>query len=98
VTYACNLSYLGGRDQPRKITHKNLSQKSPTQKRAGQVTQVVECLPSKHQTSVPPKKKKKYPPVIPAAQDMEIEGLQLKTSLGKISEALSQIQVVHGGA
>jgi hypothetical protein len=33
--------------QPGQIVHKNLSQKNPTQNRAGEVRQVIECLPSK---------------------------------------------------
>jgi hypothetical protein len=35
--------------QPRQIVHKTLSRKYPTQKRAGGVAQVVECLLSKHE-------------------------------------------------
>jgi hypothetical protein len=34
--------------QPGQIVHKTLSQKYSTQKRAGEVAQVVECLLSKH--------------------------------------------------
>jgi hypothetical protein len=36
---------VGG--QPRKIVYEALPRKCPTQKRAGEVTQVVECLLSK---------------------------------------------------
>jgi hypothetical protein len=52
VAYTCNPSYLGGRDQedhslkPAGVGE-TLSQKYPTQKRAGRVDQVVEYLPSK---------------------------------------------------
>jgi hypothetical protein len=46
--------------QPRQIVHKSL--KYPTQKRAGGVAQMVECLSSKHEdlnsTPVPKKGKK----------------------------------------
>jgi hypothetical protein len=35
--------------QPGQILRETLSQKYPTQKRAGGVTQVVKCLPSKHE-------------------------------------------------
>jgi hypothetical protein len=50
--------------QPGKIVHETISQKNPTQKRAGGVTQVVEHLPSKHKAlssnpSIAKKKKKK---------------------------------------
>jgi hypothetical protein len=50
-------SYSGGRDQNdlgtkpgRQIIPETLSQKCPTQKWAGGVPQVVECLPSKCET------------------------------------------------
>jgi hypothetical protein len=36
--------------QPQQTAHETLCQKYPVQKRAGEVTQVVECLPSKHKT------------------------------------------------
>jgi hypothetical protein len=70
VAHACNPSYSGGRDQEEcgskplgQTIHKTLSQKYPTQNRAGRVAQVVEhhlasmrpCI----QTPVPTKKKKK---------------------------------------
>jgi hypothetical protein len=54
VAHACNLSYLDCRDQDcsrsqsRVIVLETLSWKHPTQKRAGGVAQVVECLPGKH--------------------------------------------------
>jgi hypothetical protein len=50
VAHAYNPSYSGGRDQEdrgSKIICKTLSQKYPTQKRAGGVAQVVECLPGR---------------------------------------------------
>jgi hypothetical protein len=49
----------GGR--PGQIVHKTLSQKYPTQNRAGRVAQVVEHLPSKpgSNPSTAPKKEKK---------------------------------------
>jgi hypothetical protein len=48
--------------QPRQVVLETLSRKMPIQKKsAGRVTQVLECLPSKHrpwvQTPVPPKKR-----------------------------------------
>jgi hypothetical protein len=55
VAHTCDPSYSGVRDQKdhcsksREIVQKTLSQKYPTQKRAGRVTQVVEHLPSKHE-------------------------------------------------
>jgi hypothetical protein len=56
VAHTYNPSYSRGRDQEdcgsrptREIVHKILSWKSPTQDRAGRVTQVAECLHSKHE-------------------------------------------------
>jgi hypothetical protein len=48
------------------IVLKTLTQKCPTQKRAGEVIQVVECLPCKHEAlsskpNTAKKKKKDYP-------------------------------------
>jgi hypothetical protein len=36
-------------NQPEQIVQETLSEKYPTQKRAGGVAQVVECLPSQHE-------------------------------------------------
>jgi hypothetical protein len=54
VAHACYSSYLGGRYQEdhslklaRQIVCETLSQKYPTENRAGRVMQVVEYLPSK---------------------------------------------------
>jgi hypothetical protein len=55
---ACNCSYSGGRAQEdrgskpaqSKIVQKTISRKNPKQNRADGVAQVVECLPSKHET------------------------------------------------
>jgi hypothetical protein len=58
-----NPSYPGGRNQenhgPGQTVGETLSPKYPTQKRAGGVAQVVECLHSKHEALVPKKKNKK---------------------------------------
>jgi hypothetical protein len=68
LTY--NLSYLGGRDQgdyglkPAWAVCKILSRKHWTQKRAGGVTQVVECLPSKCEALNSTAKKKKKEEII----------------------------------
>jgi hypothetical protein len=66
VAHTCHPSYLGGKDQedrgsPRQIVRETLSQKYPTQNRAGRVAQVVEHLPSKpgSNPSTAPKKEKK---------------------------------------
>jgi hypothetical protein len=58
VTHACNPNNLAGRDQkdcssrPAPAKSKTLSQKYPTQKSAGKMTQVVECLPSKSEEAL----------------------------------------------
>jgi hypothetical protein len=65
VAHTCNPHYSGGRDQeehigtqPREIVHKTLSQKNPSQKRAGGMAQGVgpEFKPQYHKKK---KKKKK---------------------------------------
>jgi hypothetical protein len=64
MAHACNPSYPGAeirritvQSQPQQMVHETLSQKYPSQKRAGGVTQVVEHLPSKHEpwVQMPPK-------------------------------------------
>jgi hypothetical protein len=49
--------------QPRKNSSQDPISKTPLQKRAGEMAQMAECLPSKHEalssTPVPQKKKKK---------------------------------------
>jgi hypothetical protein len=59
LAHACNPIYLGDKDQDdlssrtaRQIVQETLSQKYPTQKRAAEIAQVVECLPSKHEALV----------------------------------------------
>jgi aspartyl aminopeptidase len=54
VAHACNPTYSEDRDEEDhvqtlkgQIVCKTLSQKYPTQKRAGGVIQIIECLPSK---------------------------------------------------
>jgi hypothetical protein len=52
LAHACNPSYSGGSRfevSPGQIVRETLSQKYPTQKRAGKVAQVVERLPSKYE-------------------------------------------------
>jgi hypothetical protein len=56
VTHVYNPNYSGGRDQegdsskPAQVdSSQDLSQKYPTQNSASGVTQVAECLPSKHE-------------------------------------------------
>jgi hypothetical protein len=54
VAHTSNLSYFGSRKQenfnstPARAKSETLPEKYPTQKRAGVVSQVVQCLPSKH--------------------------------------------------
>jgi hypothetical protein len=69
VAHTCNPSHSGGRDQEdhgSKPAQRNSSsdpilEKNPSQKRAGRVAQVKECLPSKREalSSNPLQKKKK---------------------------------------
>jgi hypothetical protein len=70
VAHACNTSYLGDRDQEdlwfeaSQNNRETLFQKYPTQRGAGGVAQVVECLPNKYKVlslnpSAAKKKKKK---------------------------------------
>jgi hypothetical protein len=60
-TQKAKIKRIDIRSQPQQIVHKTLSQKYPTQKRAGRVTQVLEHLPSKHEalTSNPSTTQKK---------------------------------------
>jgi hypothetical protein len=61
ATQEAEIRWIVVRSQPKQIVHETLSRKYPTQKRAGRVTQVVECLPSKcealssHPTTTLPK-------------------------------------------
>jgi hypothetical protein len=68
VNHTCNptqeaeIRRIVVQSQPRQIVQETLSQKHPTQKRAGRLAQVVEHLPCKYKTlssnssSSPPKK------------------------------------------
>jgi hypothetical protein len=70
VSYACNPSYSGGRDQEdcclkpaQENSSPELILKNPSQKRACGMAQVVDCLPSRHEAlgtnPITAKKKKK---------------------------------------
>jgi hypothetical protein len=62
ATQEAEIKRIEVRSQPEQIVLKTLSRKYPTQKKAGEVAQVVECLLSKHKakfkTPGPPKNKR----------------------------------------
>jgi hypothetical protein len=45
-TWEAEIRRIEVQSQPRQIVHETLFQKYPTQKRAGGVVQVIQCLPS----------------------------------------------------
>jgi hypothetical protein len=50
ATWEAEIRQIAVGSQPGQIVQETLSQKYPTQNRAGRVTQVVERLPSKHES------------------------------------------------
>jgi hypothetical protein len=50
VTREAEIRRIEVHSQCRQVVHKYPSQKCPTEKRIGRVAQVVECLPSNHET------------------------------------------------